>query len=57
MREVATSIEKFMPEHISSNLVEHMQKIEEEVRIETEKLVKIIEDFQNKINASKFMEH
>ena len=45
-----------MPKHVNYDLVEHMQKREEEVRMETKKLVKIVEDFQNKISASHFME-
>ena len=52
MREVATSIEKDKLEHVSFNLVEHMQKVEEEVRAEKEKLMKIVEDFHNKICAN-----
>ena len=45
-----------MWKHVSFDLVEHMQKVEEEVRKEKEKLLKIMEDFQNKIRASQFME-
>ena len=41
-----------MLKHVSFDLVEQMWKTKEEVCIETEKLVKIMEDFQNKINAS-----
>ena len=37
-------VEQFIPEHISSDLVKHMQEVEEEVRTEAEKLVKIVED-------------
>ena len=44
-----------MSKHISFDLVEHMQKVEE-VHAEKEKLLKIVEDFQNKIHTSKFME-
>ena len=56
--EAATSLERNMSEHVSSDLVEHMQKVkEEEVRADTEKLVKIVGDFLNKINASQFIEH
>ena len=40
-----TFVERVMLEHFSSDLVEHMQKIEEEVRTKIEKLVKIMEDF------------
>ena len=56
VHEVAASIESNMLEHVSSDLVEHMQKIEEEVWIETEKLVKIMEYFHTKVNASHSME-
>ena len=52
MCEVAKSIEKVMLEHISFDLVEHMQKIEEEVHREKEKLLKIVEDFHTKVSAS-----
>ena len=54
--EVAASVESNMLEHFSSDLVEHMQKVEEEVCTEKEKLLKILEDFQNKLRASQFME-
>ena len=50
------SIERNMSEHVSYDLVEHMQKIEEEVCAEIEKLVKIVEDFQTKINISQCMD-
>ena len=52
MRKVAASVERVMSEHISSDLVDHMQKIEDEVHAEIEKLAKIMEDFHNKISAS-----
>ena len=58
MYKVAVSVDGFMWEHVSSDLVEHMQKIEEEVHAKTEKLLKIVEDFQKKnFSKSQFMEH
>ena len=45
VHKLVTSIQRFMPKHVSSNLVGHMQKTEEEVCGETKKLVKIVEDF------------
>ena len=54
--DVAALVERNMLEHISFDLVEHTYKVEEEVCAEKEKLMKIMEDFQNKIRASKFME-
>ena len=54
--EVAASVEKFMPEHVIFELVEQMRNKEEEVRTEVEKVVKIVEGFQNKISASHYME-
>ena len=57
VHEVANLIESDMSKHVSSNLMEHMQKIEEEVRAETKKFLKIMEDCQTKISASHFMEH
>ena len=56
MHEVATYLERVMLEHISSNQVEHMQKKEEEVPMEKEKLLKIVEDFQTKFSTSQTME-
>ena len=56
MREVAASVESNMLRHFSSDLVEHMKKIEEEVHAETKKLLNIVEDFHTKINASQTME-
>ena len=56
MCDVTISIEKVRLEHVSFNLVEQLQKIEEEVRIEEERVVKIVEDFQSKINTRKDME-
>ena len=53
---VAASVESNMLEHFRFNLVEHMQKVEEEVRTKKEKLLKILEDFQNKLRTSQFME-
>ena len=52
VRKAATSVEKFMAKHASFNLVEQIQKIEEEVCTKAEKLVKIVEDFseQNMCN-------
>ena len=35
VHEVATSVERVMSEHVSFDLLEHMQKIEEEVCAET----------------------
>ena len=52
MHEVAKLVEKVMLEHVNSDLVEHMQKIEEEAHTETKKVVKIVEYFHNKINAT-----
>ena len=52
VRNIVEIVEKVMPEHVSSDLVEHMQKIEEEVCTETKKVVKIMEYFRNKINAT-----
>ena len=49
--EVLKSVERVMKKHVSSDLVEHMQKTKEEVHVETKKLVKIMVDFQNKIYA------
>ena len=49
-------VERDILEHVCFDLVEHMHKIEE-VHAETEKLVKIMEDFHNKISTSQFMEH
>ena len=45
MHKVAASMESNMPKHASSDLVEHMQKVEEKVGVEKEKLMKIVEDF------------
>ena len=56
MHDAATSMEKVMSEHVNSDLVEQMHKIEEEVHTEVEKVVKIIEYFHNKISASHNME-
>ena len=56
VHEVANRIESNMWENVSSDLVEHMQKIEEEVHVEKNKLLKIVEDFQTKLSASQFME-
>ena len=44
-----------MTEQISSELVEQLQK-KEEVCIEAERVAKIVEYFQSKINARKYME-
>ena len=51
-----TSVESNMPEHVISDLMEHMQKFEEEVRIEKDKLLKIMADFYTIVCASHFME-
>ena len=51
-----TSVEMIMLEHVSSKLVEQLQKIEEEVRIEAERIVKVMEYFQSKFIARKDME-
>ena len=56
VHDVVALVEKIMPEHVSSDLVEQMWKTEEEVLIEAERVVKIVEYFQNKINASQNME-
>ena len=53
---IVASVESNMLEHVTFDLVEHMQKVEEEVRTSKEKLLKILEDFQNKLCASQFME-
>ena len=45
VREVSNLVESNIPEHVSSDLVEHMQKVEEEVHEEKEKLLKVMEDF------------
>ena len=55
-REVAASVERVMPKHVSSDLVENMQKIEEEVLMEKEKFLKIMEDFQTNVSTSHSME-
>ena len=54
--EVEELVEKVMPEHVSFDLLEHMQKTKEEVRTEAEKLVKLVEDFHNKISTRMYME-
>ena len=45
-----------MSEQVVFKLVDHMQKVEEELRAEKEKMLKIVEDFHNTIRASQFME-
>ena len=52
VHELETSVEKVMPEHVNFDLVEHMQKIEEEVHTKIKKVVKIMEYFHKKINAT-----
>ena len=54
--DIAASIERVMLKHVSFDLVEKMHKTEEEVRTEVDKLLKIVENFQNKISASQYME-
>ena len=56
MHEVEASIERVMLENVGSDLVEHTQKTEEEVRVEKEKLLKTVEYFQTKVNTSQSME-
>ena len=51
-----TFVEKFMLEHVNSDMVENMWKKEEEVRTEAKKVVKIVEYFLNKISVSHNME-
>ena len=51
-----TSIEKVMPKHVSSDLMEQLQKTEEEVRLEAERVVKIMEYFHSKFDTRKEME-
>ena len=43
VRNVVASIEKVIPKHVSFDLVEDMHKQDEEVRKETDKVVKIME--------------
>ena len=50
------SIEKFMPKHVIFDMVEKLKKTKEEVYEEAERVVKIMEYFHSKINASKIME-
>ena len=45
VHDIATSVEKFIPEQVGSSLVEQLQREEEEVRIEAKKVMKIMEDF------------
>ena len=40
-------VEKIMLENVSSDLVEQLQKIEEEMWLEAERVVKILEDFHS----------
>ena len=56
VRDITALVESNISEHVSFDLMEHMQKVEEEVCAEKEKLLKIVEDFQTKIYASQFME-
>ena len=49
-------IENVMPEHASSNLVVKMKNTEEEVRLEGEKVAKIMEYFHKIIGTNKEME-
>ena len=54
--ELVASIEKVMSEHVSSVLVEQMQKEEEEVWLKAERVHKILEYFHSKFGTSKEME-
>ena len=49
-------VEKVMLENVSFDLVEKFWKTEEEVCTEVERVLKIVEDFHNKISASKNIE-
>ena len=55
LHEATASIEKVTPEHVSSDLMEQLQKTKEEVWLEGEKVAKILEDFHSKVGTSKEM--
>ena len=56
LREAGTSRENVMSEHVSFDFVEKMQKVQEEVRLEAERVTKILEYFHSKFDTSKEME-
>ena len=55
LHEATASIEKVTPKHVSSDLMEQLQKTKEEVWLEGEKVAKILEDFHSKVGTSKEM--
>ena len=53
VHDATSSIQKIIPEHVSSDLVDQLQKTKEEVQLEVERVAKILEYFHSRVDTTK----